>query len=160
MTMDTATLDMPLRSGAPPSVADERAARRTLMSQIARLEADSAALQLPSRATRGADPAVPTTARRAAPRVLSLAELEDARDRLAARIRAAQLAAGEVAVRQEGARRLREEMLLDPDSYRGVRVSNADIGEPGCLDWHVRPRFGLLGMLMRWWRVRISSGCP
>ena len=55
---------------------------------------------------------------------------------------------------------LREEMLLDPDSYRGVRVSNADIGEPGCLDWHVRPRYGVLGMMMRWWRVVVSSGCP
>ncbi len=26
--------------------------------------------------------------------------------------------------------------------------------------WHVRPRYGLLGMLMGWWRVKISSGCP
>ena len=35
-----------------------------------------------------------------------------------------------------------------------------DIGEPGCKHWHVRPRFGLVGMLMNWWRVVISSGCP
>ena len=41
-----------------------------------------------------------------------------------------------------------------------VCVSNEDVGEPGCRDWHVRPRFGLLGMLMRWWRVIVSSGCP
>jgi hypothetical protein len=24
----------------------------------------------------------------------------------------------------------------------------------------VRPRLGLIGMLMGWWRVVISSGCP
>jgi hypothetical protein len=24
----------------------------------------------------------------------------------------------------------------------------------------VRPRWGVLGMLMNWWRVVISSGCP
>jgi hypothetical protein len=39
-------------------------------------------------------------------------------------------------------------------------VTNADVGEPGCRDWHVRPRFGLLGMLAGWWRVVVSSGCP
>ena len=53
-----------------------------------------------------------------------------------------------------------EKMLLDPESHRWVHVSNEDIGEPGCTHWHVRPRFGLLGMLMRWWRVVVSSGCP
>ena len=51
-------------------------------------------------------------------------------------------------------------MLLDPEGHRWVHVSNEDIGEPGCTHWHVRPRYGLLGMLMRWWRVVISSGCP
>ena len=44
--------------------------------------------------------------------------------------------------------------------YRWVRVVNEDIGEPGCKHWHVRPRWGVLGMLMNWWRVVISSGCP
>jgi hypothetical protein len=39
-------------------------------------------------------------------------------------------------------------------------VSTEDIGEPGCRHWHVRPRAGVLGMLMRWWRVVVSSGCP
>jgi len=39
-------------------------------------------------------------------------------------------------------------------------ISNADIGEPGCKHWHVRPRYGVLGMFLNWWRVRISSGCP
>ena len=51
-------------------------------------------------------------------------------------------------------------MLLDPARHRFARVTNADVGEPGCRDWHVRPRFGLLGMLAGWWRVVVSSGCP
>ena len=42
----------------------------------------------------------------------------------------------------------------------GCGSRTADIGEPGCHDWHVRPRFGLLGMLAGWWRVVVSSGCP
>ena len=132
---------------------DERAARRALLDQLAQLEEDFAAL-------RDAPATDAPRTRRAAPRMLSLRELEEARDELAGRIRAAQQAAGELAERQEDLRMLREEILLDPAAYPYVRVSNADIGEPGCHDWHVRPRFGLLGALMRWWRVRISSGCP
>ena len=57
-------------------------------------------------------------------------------------------------------RRRIEEMLLEPEKHKFVRVSNEDIGEAGCKHWHVTPRWGLLGMLMNWWRVRISSGCP
>ena len=26
--------------------------------------------------------------------------------------------------------------------------------------WQVRPRLGLIGMLMGWWQVKLSSGCP
>ena len=32
-----------------------------------------------------------------------------------------------------------ERMLLEPGAYKWVRVSNADIGEPGCKTWHVVP---------------------
>ena len=141
-----------VRTGAPVEV-DEQAARRALRAQLARLEAELAGL-------REAGPARPAAMRRAAPRLLSLADLESARDDLSARIRAAQLAAGERAAVQEDSRRLREEMLLDPEGHRWVRVSNADVGEPGCCDWHVRPRLGLIGMLLNWWRVVVSSGCP
>ena len=41
-----------------------------------------------------------------------------------------------------------------------MRVGAADVGEPGCGVWHVRPRLGLIGMLMGWWQVKLSSGCP
>jgi hypothetical protein len=51
-------------------------------------------------------------------------------------------------------------MRLEPGRYRWVRVHAADLGEPGCQSWQVRPRLGLLGMLMGWWRVKHSSGCP
>jgi hypothetical protein len=61
---------------------------------------------------------------------------------------------------EEKHRRRIEEMLLEPGKHRWVRIGNEDIGEPGCKHWHVRPKWGLLGMLMNWWRVRISSGCP
>ena len=53
-----------------------------------------------------------------------------------------------------------EQMRLEPGRYRWVRVYAADLGEPGCQSWQVRPRLGLLGMLMGWWRVVVSSGCP
>ena len=57
-------------------------------------------------------------------------------------------------------RRRIEEMMLAPEEHKWVRVRNEDIGEKGCKQWHVLPRFGLLGMMLNWWRVRISSGCP
>jgi hypothetical protein len=41
-----------------------------------------------------------------------------------------------------------------------VRVANRDLGENGCGVWQVRPRLGLIGMLMGWWQVKLSSGCP
>jgi hypothetical protein len=51
-------------------------------------------------------------------------------------------------------------MAADPAAHKFVRVSNEDIGEPGCRHWHSRPRWGVLGMLLGWWRVKVSSGCP
>ena len=137
----------------PPGVGTrpgEAAARRALRAQIARLEEEAAAANL----------GVAPPDRPAAPRLLSLGELEAARDDLAETLRHARRARDAQGLRQEGFRRLREEILLDPAAHPYVRVTNADIGEPGCHDWHVRPRFGLLGALMRWWRVKISSGCP
>ena len=51
-------------------------------------------------------------------------------------------------------------MLAAPADFKWVQVSRADLGEPGCGHWHSRPRLGPLGMLMGWWRVKVSSGCP
>ena len=136
---------------------DERAARRTLRAQIARLERDLAA------AVIAAYPRLPAgTARIASsgPRLLGLEQLERVRDDLADRLAEAREQAAAQAERQAQARLLIERMLLDPGAYRWVRVANEDIGEPGCKHWHVRPRLGLIGMLAGWWHVKISSGCP
>lgn len=99
-------------------------------------------------------------ASRGGPRILTLGELEQVRDGLAARLENNRRELSERTLVEEHNRRLVEEMLLEPEKHRWVRVGNCDIGEPGCKHWHVRPRYGLLGMLMGWWRVRISSGCP
>jgi hypothetical protein len=103
----------------------------------------------------------PTVATRGGgPRLLSLAELEELRDELAGRISDARRALSDRTWVEDRNRCLIEEMMLAPERHKWRRVSAEDIGEPGCKHWHVRPRFGLVGMLMNWWRVVISSGCP
>jgi hypothetical protein len=92
--------------------------------------------------------------------LLGLADLERTRDALAERAAARRRELDAQGLREEESRRAREELLLDPARHRFARVTNAEVGEAGCRDWHVRPRFGLLGMLAGWWRVVISSGCP
>ena len=136
---------------------DERAARRTLLDQIAKLERELATLFCSAYPRTGFDWAVPS---RGGPRILTLGELEVIRDEMAERLERNRRTLSERTLVEEQNRRLIEEMLLEPERHRWVRVGNRDIGEPGCKHWHVRPRFGLLGMLMGWWRVRISSGCP
>ena len=100
------------------------------------------------------------TAAHAEPRLLDLGELERVRDELAERLRAARVTIAERADVQAANRLCLERMLLDPGRYRFARVSRQDIGEPGCGVWQVRPRLGLIGMLMGWWQVKLSSGCP
>ena len=136
---------------------DERAARRTLRAQIARLERDLGAAVV---AAYPRLPAGTAGVSHGGPRLLGLEELERVRDDLAGRLADVRAQAAAQAERQAEARLLIERMLLDPGAYRWVRVANADIGEPGCKHWHVRPRLGLIGMLAGWWHVKISSGCP
>ena len=78
----------------------------------------------------------------AAPRLLDLGELERVRDELAARVHAARATITERAELQAARRLALEKMLLDPGRHRFVRVSNREIGEPGCGVWHVRPGSG------------------
>jgi hypothetical protein len=144
---------------APRTSPDERAARRTLLDQVRRLEEESGGLFCSAWPRKGLD-LLPATAQRAGPRLLTLGELEELRDELVKHLRRGRAALQECGRAEEGSRRLIEEMLLDPESHRWVHVSSEDIGEPGCTHWQVRPRYGLLGMLMRWWRVVVSSGCP
>jgi hypothetical protein len=92
--------------------------------------------------------------------VLGVADLEGVRDALAGRLQSARAQLARRADAEEQNRALVEEMIAKPDRYRWVRISNEDIGEPGCRHWHSRPRWGLLGMILGWWRVKLSSGCP
>jgi hypothetical protein len=48
----------------------------------------------------------------------------------------------------------------DPAGHRWEIVTTEDTGDPGCRNWRVVPRFGPLGAIMGWWRVKVSSGCP
>lgn len=140
---------------APP---DERPARQTLLRQIARLEAELGEAFCSAFPRTGLDWSVPS--RGGGPRLLGLAELEELRDDLVGRIHRVRGALDERAAAEEESRRRIEAMMLDPERYKFERVSNEDLGEPGCKHWHVLPQWGLLGMLLGWWRVRISSGCP
>jgi hypothetical protein len=142
---------------APRTRADESPARAQLRRQIARLERELgrlAAEAFPLRLD------VAGHASSAAPRVLDLGDLEAVRDDLAARVSSGRAALAERAEVEAENRALLERMLADPAGHRWLRISRADVGEPGCGHWHSRPRLGLLGMLMGWWRVKVSSGCP
>jgi hypothetical protein len=141
----------------PRTLPDERAARRTLLDQVARLEDELSQLFCSVWPRQGFEFGV---AGRGGPRLLSLAELEELRDELAGRVQHTRRASSDRTYGEEQSRRLIEEMLLDPEGHKWIRVSNEDIGEPGCKHWHVRPRWSFIGMLMGWWRVVVSSGCP
>lgn len=137
---------------------DEREARLQLRRQIARLEAELASLfgeafghiEVPHR----------VDALTAQPRVLDLGALEAIRDGLADRVAEARQALVERDRVENENRELIERMLATPQDFKWVRVSREDLGLPGCGHWHSRPRLGPIGMLMGWWRVKISSGCP
>jgi hypothetical protein len=137
---------------------DELAARRSIRRQIARLERELADAFLTAYPMGGLErPAGPAPSQ---PRLLGLGELERVRDDLAERLRAARITISKRAEVQSAHRLRLERMLLDPAHHRFERVSCRDLGEGGCGVWQVRPRLGLIGMLMGWWEVKLSSGCP
>ena len=139
------------------SVDAEAAARETLRAQVARLERELSALvsrsfpHLP-----GAAPAPSSNV----PRVLGLAELERARDRLAGRIADAHQQMAERSALERRSRELLRRAKEDPRRYKFLRIAVADLGEGVCGTWEVRPRLGPIGMLAGWWQVKLSSGCP
>ena len=150
-------LEHPVHTRPVITEPDERAARRSLRDQIARLEREIGA------AVCAAYPRVtpePVRVRRAGPRLLGLGDLETLRDELADQLRAVRGDLTLQAERQEAKRLLIEQMLLEPARHKWVRVTNEDIGLKGCKNWHVVPRLGIVGMLAGWWHVKISSGCP
>lgn len=135
----------------------ERRMRGELRRQIASLEGQLAGLLGTAFPRHRIEHAV---APAGGPRVLGADELERVRDGLASRLRDAQKELGRRAYVEERNRETLERMIAKPDRYRWLRISNEDIGEPGCRHWHARPRWGPLGLLLNWWRVKLSSGCP
>jgi hypothetical protein len=140
---------------------DERAARRTLRAQIARLErelGETIAAAFPHVHEPGATMQLGGLG--SGPHLLGLGELERVRDDLAERIRRARVVVARRAELEARSRALLEEMLRDPGRHRRVRLPLADLGERGCGAYHVQPRLGVIGMLMGWWHIKLSSGCP
>lgn len=141
---------------APTETADRRA-RADLRIQIARLEAELAEVFASAFPRQGIEWRVGALG---GPRVLDTGELERVRDALAVRVSEARHELARRADTEEAKRLLLESMIAAPEEHRWVIVSNDDLGEAGCRHWHSRPRWGLIGMLVGWWRVRVSSGCP
>jgi hypothetical protein len=140
---------------------DERAARRDLREQVARLERELQQTLITAFPHGGVDVTLGAmTARPRGPRLLSLGDLERLRDQLADRLAGARADLATRADHEERNRVLLERMLLAPGKHRFVRIANADLGEGGCGVWQVRPRLGIIGMLCGWWHVKLSSGCP
>lgn len=138
---------------------DEAAARRTLRAQIAKLELELASLAARARAHDRIEWAIGPPSQRG-PRLLGLGELERVRDALAERAREVRVIQEERARREALKRDQLARLLRDPAEHRFVRITQTDVGEPGCGAWESRPRLGLIGMLAGWWHVKISSGCP
>jgi hypothetical protein len=150
--------------GTEERAAGERAARESLRAQVAKLE-----LELSGIVARGFPHISPGGtggssssgyAERTGPRLLSLAELERSRDRLAMRVRRAQDQSRRREEIEWRAREQLERMRLEPSRYKFTRLPVTDLGERGCGVWEVRPRLGLIGMLAGWWQLKLSSGCP
>jgi DNA-binding transcriptional regulator YhcF (GntR family) len=135
--------------------ADEAAARRELRRQIARLEAELAAYP----AARSDAESVHPLLRRSG-HVAGFAELEATRNELMSRLKAARVGEEKRGRREERARLRREGMIHRPERHRFERLSLEECGDPGCGEFRVVPRFGPVGALAGWWRVKISSGCP
>jgi hypothetical protein len=131
--------------------------RADLRRQIASLEGQLAELFSTAFPRRGISYSV---AAAGGPRILDVAELERVRDGLALRLREAQTELSRRTYAEERNRETLERMIAEPGRFRWLRISNEDVGERGCKHWHATPRWGPLGMLFNWWRVKLSSGCP
>jgi len=138
-------------------VEDRRAARIELRRQIARMERELGELFATTFPRLGIEWTIGAAG---GPRVLGIAELESTRDALADRLAEARAEIARRADAEQANRELVERMIADPAEYQWVRVRNEDVGEPGCKHWHSRPKWGIIGMFLGWWRVKLSSGCP
>lgn len=154
---DFAFDDAPEAPGVAGATAVTRATREELRRQIGRLEARLGELWASAFPREGIEWRVGAVG---GPRVLDVPELERVRDALVVRIREAQHELARRADVEERNRGALERMIADPAEHRWMLVRNEDLGGRECLNWHSRPRWGILGMLLGWWRVKLSSGCP
>jgi hypothetical protein len=141
-----------------PGDVDERAARADLRAQIGRIERELAHIAAATYPRLDLSPVTPSMVH--GPRVLALGELEQVRDALADRLGTLRTAALVQAEEQADARDELAAMLAEPRAYRGTRMTNTQLGLPGCTTYEVVPRLGVLGRLASWWQVKVSSGCP
>jgi hypothetical protein len=137
---------------------DERLARVELRRQVGYLERELAGLFAEAFGRVELDHRVAAVG--GEPRILGLGELERLRDDLADRVAEARSTLRERARVETANHELLRQMLASPADFKWVQVSRDDLGLPGCGHWHSRPRLGPIGMLMSWWRVKVSSGCP
>src|SRR4051794_26316553 len=140
----------------PQVEGDERLGRQELRRQIARLEAQLAAYPADSR--KPGEPTHPLL--RPKGHVPDMAELERIRDDLIERLDRARAAEARRADRQHRARARLEDMAADPAAHKWEAVGSEELGQPGCGTFEVQPKWGPVGALMNWWRVKVSSGCP
>lgn len=147
----------PDRETEPPDVgteADEAAARRELRRQIARLEAELAAYP-EARSKKQRHPLLRPKAH-----VASFSELSATRDEMIEVLREARERAARRGASEARARGRREAILGDPEAHRWQGVGVDECGDPGCGELRSVPRFGPIGAVAGWWRVKVSSGCP
>jgi hypothetical protein len=160
-TLDQINRPRPLRDPVPGAMEvterGERPARDDLRRQIATIERRLGELFGSAFPRQGIEWGIGAVG---GPRLLGTGELERIRDSLSLRLRDAEAELARRAEVEEANRGLIEEMIAAPERHRWVIVSNEQIGERGCRHWHSRPRWGILGMLFGWWRIRLSSGCP
>jgi DNA-binding transcriptional regulator YhcF (GntR family) len=146
----------PRHADVPEVATDERVGRQELRRQIARLEAQLASY--PGDTRKPGEPTHPLL--RPKGHVPDMAELEQIRDDLIERLNRARALAERRGEGQRRARATLEEMAADPAAHKWETVASEDLGEPGCGTWEVQPKWGPVGALMNWWRVKVSSGCP
>lgn len=138
----------PDHSGSPATL------RRELRAQIARLEGELSAYAWddPHRPL----PTGPATAQPVG-RVADVETLERVRGELIERLTRLRGEAERRGRSQQGARRHVTEMIADPASHPWEVVTSEDTGRTTGRDWRVVPRFGPLGAIMGWWRVKATK---
>lgn len=141
-----------------PATATPAELRRELRRQIAHLEAELSGHAWHDRRT-DPDQRRPIVGGPVG-RIADVEELERTRDALVERLSRLREDAQRRGAQQQEARTYVERMLTDPSGHRWEIVTSDEVGDDGCKSWRVVPRFGPVGAIMGWWRVKVSSGCP